>query len=150
MIIAAAISVIVLIFIITGGVLYYQFTTPPYQAPSKQQVPQVAPTQPVSVEQNPTTVAIDLLTAQITYASSSAKTTQVNLVKAKLDLYGFQTVDVQSQESLNSAQTLVIFSPKVDAETKGKVIQDVQSVLPEAVIQERSDATTDITVIIGQ
>ncbi|HSA83376.1 MAG TPA: hypothetical protein VLF20_00635 [Patescibacteria group bacterium] len=150
MIIAAAASVIILILILAGGVLYYQFTNPPYKPPQRQQIPQVAPTQPVSVDQIPTNVAIDVLTAQITYASSSATTTQVNAVKAKLDLYGFQTVDVLPQASLNSAQTLVIFSPRVDAQTKGKVIQDVQSVLPEAVIQERSDATTDITVILGQ
>lgn len=149
MIVAAAISVIVLIVIIAGAILYYQFTTPPY-TPPQQQSSQIIPTQPQPVEQTQTTVGIESLTTQISYASASAKTTQVSAIKAKLDLYGFQSVTVQADESFNASQTLLIFSPRVDAQTKGKVIQDIQGVIADAIIQEKSDATTDIMVIIGK
>lgn len=149
MIIAIASSAIVLILAITGGVMYYQFANPPYTPPPQPQASTPVQTQPVQ----PTaaiSAAVEELTATIIYASGSASLAQVEQAQDALALFGFQSVDVQPQETLNAAESLLIFSPRVDEITKGSVTTNIQEIVSGVKIQEKADAVTDITIIFGQ
>lgn len=148
MILAVGISAIVLIFIITGGILYYQFANPPYKPPPTPvaQQPTVAPPQVSQVV--PSIAPVSELTVQITSASQSA--VQAGTVKTAFTKYGFKTVTTQNQDTLGTGQGLLIFSSRVDSQTKTSITEDVKNILGDVLIQEKADASFDIVVILGK
>ena len=150
MILAVGISVILLILAITGGILYYQFANPPYKPPPKtqQQAPRSAPTQQVKAENAPISVAVGELEVQIVYATSSA--TKAQEVRTKLASTRFKTVTLQLQNNFDSTQPLLLFSPRVDAQTKTSITTSIQQVLGNVVIQEKDQTAPDISIILGR
>lgn len=146
-----AITVIVLVVIVTGVVIYNQFTYQPYQPPSAGSAtiqPTSAPAQTVVSPTTAVLLDVKTLTVQITAVSSSATTAEK--VRTVLSPYGFKSVTTQTQDTLGSAQALLIFSPKVQASARTTVTAEVKKVLGDVLIQEKSDAPADIVVILGK
>jgi hypothetical protein len=141
-----AISAIALIFIITGVILYLQFTATPNKPLAAAPTP--APTNAVIIPPTIAAAQVKDLTVQIVNASSSAALAEA--VRTALTPYGFKIITLQNQNTLGASQSLLIFSPKVDTQTKNSVTTDVKKILGNVLIQEKSDTTSDITVILGK
>ena len=146
-ILAVAISGIVLIFIITGVVLYLQFTTKPYKPPVAPPVTsQVPVATPTSVKAAP--VDIKSLTAQINSSANAASIAAT--LRSNFTALGFKSVVPQTQESLGASQNLLIFSSAVTPQTKTAITESVKNVVPDVLVQERADATFDVVVILAK
>lgn len=146
--IAVAVSAIVLIVAITGVVIYLQFQDRPYTPPSRptQQAP--APTAPPQVTQSVSTAEAGELTVQITSSSSTASTAAT--LRSTLTNFGFQSIVPQTQTTLGSSSNLLFFSSRVSQDIRTSVTQSVKEIVPDIVVQERPDASFDVTVILGQ
>lgn len=157
LIMAISISAIVLIFVITGFILYSQFANPPYKPQPVTAHPAaaaaVAPTTAVvpstpSSGQSLTPADPKDLTAQIISATSSAE--KATAIQTAFTPHGFKSVTMQTQDTLSTAQGLVIFSPRVGADVRTEVVADAKKVLGDVLIQDKADASFDIVVILGK
>jgi len=141
---AVAISVIALIVIIAGGIIFSQFQQKPYTPPppapvtqSSAPAPQVSPAAAIPDAKD--------LTVQIT---SPASATDAAALRLTLMTYGFKSVVPQTQEG--GTQNLLIFSPKVSPLVKAAVTAEVKKIAPTVVAQDKTDSTTDIIIILGK
>jgi hypothetical protein len=141
-----------LIFGITGAILFSQFANPPYKPPPKPKTTQVAPVAantPVPTQATAVTPTITIkdLTVQITNALPT--TTKADSVKAGLDPLGFKSVAILPQTG-GSSENLLLFSPTVSPQIRTTVTDSVKKVLGEITVQEKADATFDIGVVVAQ
>lgn len=147
--ILVGISGIALIFLLTGGILYYQFANPPYKAPAAAPPAQVGtspqPTQGAAAVGN---LAAKDLTVQIINASTSATT--ADSVKAALTPFGFKSIIVLRQDNLGASAGLVTFSSKPNEQVRNMVTAAVKQLAGDVLIQEKSDAVFDVVIILGK
>lgn len=143
--IAVAISAIALIVIVTGIVVYLQFQQKPYVPPPPSAAQTSAPTPQISQSSAAIADAKDL-TVQISAPLAAASTAAT--LRTTLMTYGFKSVVPQTQEGI--AQSMVIFSPRVSQQVRTVVTDDVKKSIPTILIQNKPDATTDITIILGK
>jgi len=150
MIIAAA--VLFLIVLITGIILYQQFTYKPYVAPAAPSpsatVPAVVKPTVTSVITPPATIDVTGLTVQI--VSSQATAAKAEAIRNSLIAFGFKSISLQTQENLGSAQNSIILSTKLNPQVKEAVTNAIKKALGDILIQEKSDSSFDIVVILGQ
>lgn len=144
---AVVISAIALIVIITGVVIYSQFNERPYKPPPAVAPQASAPTAVPQVIPATITEAKDL-TAQITSSTTSASTAAS--LRTALAAYGFKSVVPVIQEGLGATQSFLIFSPKVSQQVRAVVTETVKKSIPTVLVQDKVDATVDITVILGK
>lgn len=147
-----AISVIMFIVMITGLILYQQSTYKPYIAPpatsSGAQSTSVAPPPSEVNSTAPITFDVKNLSVQITTVSSSATTAQK--LSAALTPLGFKSITIQTQDSLATAQTLLVFSSRVPPEMRTEITTEVKKVLGEILVQEKSDAAADVVINLAK
>jgi hypothetical protein len=116
--------------------------------------PEVSPT--ASVELSPTPksgISVDpeeakLLTVQLT--NTSAPASSVDKLRTALSKFGFASMNTNSQSSLSSAQTIVIFSVLPSTQMKAAVLTEVKKITPNVQVQEKTDASSDITILLGK
>ncbi len=147
---AVVISAIVLIVGITGVVLYFQFSARPYIPPPAEPAPQTAaPT--VTPPQNTQPVAMpeakDLSVQILAPAAQASNSANLRLSFTTL---GVKSVVPQTQEVTTPSSNLLVFSSKVPSQVKSAVVTIVQKVIPDVIIQDKPDASFDITVIFGK
>jgi len=156
MVLAIAISAIAIIIIVTGVILYMQFTAVPYKPPPPAEHPAASaatapsqPTQaPVQAAEATGIVQAKDITVQIINASASAQKAQA--LQTAFIPHGFKSVTLQTQESLSTAQGILIFSPRVSQDIRTSVTADVKNTLGNVLVQDKTDATFDIVVILGK
>ena len=145
MVLAVAVSAIVIILIVTVIVIYSQFQEKPYAPPTPSPVQQTAaPTAAPAPVQAGSTIAASELTSQIAYPSSKASSSAT--LRTALIAFGFKSVVPVTQNAVGSAQNLLFFSPRVDPQIRSSVTQVVQQIVPDIIVQEKADAAFDITV----
>lgn len=89
-----------------------------------------------------------LLTVQLTNAAAPA--ISVEKLRSALGKYGFASLTTQSQPNVNTSQTIITFSLLPSTEMRTAVLKEVKSITPNVQVQEKSDASTDITILLGK
>lgn len=89
-----------------------------------------------------------LLTAQLTNTAASA--IAVERLRKALGGFGFASMTTQSQPSLAASQTIIIFSLAPSNQMRQAVLLEVKKVTPNVQVQEKVDAPTDITILLGR
>jgi hypothetical protein len=148
MILAVAVSAIIIVAFITGVVIYSQFQERPYKPPVNPPTPTAAPTTVPLPSPVVGTEAVKDLTVQITAPASQASPAAA--LRVALIPIGFKSIVPQVQTGLGSAQDLLIFSPTVSTEVRNAVTGIVKNVVPEVLVQERADAAADVVIILGE
>lgn len=89
-----------------------------------------------------------LLTVQLT--NTSAPAISFEKLRTTLGKFGFASVTSQSTPSLATSQTIIIFSILPSTEMRAAVLTEVKKLTPNVQIQEKADASTDITILLGK
>ena len=89
-----------------------------------------------------------LLTVQLTNAAAPAIT--VEKLRTALGKYGFASLTTQSQPNVNTSQTIITFSILPSTEMRTAILKEVKSITPNVQVQEKTDASIDITILLGK
>lgn len=145
------ISVIIIIILGTIGILIWQFSTPAYKPPSQPvvqtPVSSIAP-QATIVQVSPVITGVKDLTVQIVTSSSSPGLAES--IKTMFLSYGFSNLDIEVRDSLQASQSSIIFSSRVNDEIKNSIITGARKILGEILVQNKTDAVVDVSIILGK
>lgn len=86
------------------------------------------------------------LTVQIVTSSTSSSTATF---RDALTKFGFKSVSLLTQ-GVSSSQTLVTFTPDVEAITRNAILEQLRKITTNFTVQEKSDAAFDISIILGK
>jgi hypothetical protein len=143
-------------------IVYVQSQTPPTRPrqPALAANPTAPPAAPtVQVVATPTPVAggVDVtpsaadtqnLTVQIVNVSVAPSDAQSLL--DQLDTYKFKSVNLEAQNSVQTSQTLISFSPATGQAVRNTVLTEVKKIVSNVSVQEKQLSTADITIVLAK
>lgn len=154
-VLASLIIVLIIVFVQSQ-----QPPTPPQQPAQASSPAAVKPASTVNTEQPtqapvvatpvPTIPAATMKAFSVQLVSSSDSVAAGQTLNAALAKYGFKSVASQTQSTISSADTLVIFSSTVPQEVRNLILEEVRKVKSNITVQDRPSGTVDIAVIVGK
>lgn len=153
------VGVLGLLLVILVVVYINSTQAPPPQEPAPATANTTAPVAPQPVASVAVSEAVQegpnidpaeakLLTVQLT--NTAAPAINVEKLRTALGKYGFASVTTQSQPSVNASQTIITFSILPSTEMRTAILKEVKSITPNVQVQEKTDASADITILLGK
>lgn len=150
----AAIFAVVIVLLV---VVVMQFTAPPPKWSANPTPPPPAPAaQPVATSSAGATTETASPSASLTSnlvveIINDADTASVgDSLRENLNTYKFKRVTNETQTALGSSSTVISFSPAILQSVRTLVLDEVRKVRTNVTVQDKTSATADITIIIGQ
>ena len=111
-----------------------------------------APAIPLNEEQistgTPGGILKNDLNIKILNGSTSATLTEK--VKLQLGKQGFNNIEIETNTSINTSKTLIVFSDKISKETKDQITNAVVTIFPNISVQENNNLKPDVIITIGK
>lgn len=151
-------AVLIIILII----VYFQSLTPP-PPPTNSTIQQqpVSAVQPATTSNLPTTPVAQTvataapspqaakdLTVQIISIPASVRSAQT--LKARLDLLGFKSVQIQNQPATGASKSTLTFAGNPESTIKTTVTDEVRKIAADVTVQENKEGTTNIVIFLAK
>ncbi|OGH10289.1 MAG: hypothetical protein A2857_02485 [Candidatus Levybacteria bacterium RIFCSPHIGHO2_01_FULL_36_15] len=153
MLIILGILIIILIFMYLTNISPQKSPKQRINIPSQTRISTTkAPAIPLNEEQistgTPGGILKNDLNIKILNGSTSATLTEK--VKLQLGKQGFNNIEIETNTSINTSKTLIVFSDKISKETKDQITNAVVTIFPNISVQENNNLKPDVIITIGK